>query len=96
MPYHVLFGHISYTWAVQGAIDWLDKNQEKTTEQIKAEQAEAAAEAASDEPPALKPGEQAQSLVCDDCGKRFRSVAQAEFHASKSYVIHPSDICIPD
>ena len=33
---------------------------------------------------ALKPGEEAKSLICNDCGRRLRSVAQAEFHASKS------------
>lgn len=70
---------VKQTGGLQGAIDWLDKNQDKTTEQIKSEQA-----AAEDEPPELKPGEEAKSLVCDDCGKKFRSVAQAEFHASKS------------
>jgi hypothetical protein len=32
----------------------------------------------------LKPGEEARSLVCNECGKRFRSQAQAEFHASKT------------
>ena len=69
------------TGSLQNAIDWLDKNSEKNIEEIKAEQAEAA-----EEPPELKPGEEAKSLVCDDCGKKFRSVAQAEFHASKSYV----------
>jgi predicted nucleic acid-binding Zn-ribbon protein len=26
----------------------------------------------------------AQSLVCEDCGKKFRSIAQAEFHGSKT------------
>lgn len=36
------------------------------------------------EPAALKPGEVAQSLVCNDCGKKFRSQAQAEFHATKT------------
>ena len=36
------------------------------------------------EPPALEPGEVAKSLVCNDCGKRFRSVAQAEFHGAKT------------
>lgn len=67
---------------VQGAIDWLDKNQEKSIEEIKASQA-----SSSEEPPEVKPGEElAKSLVCDDCGKQFRSVPQAEFHASKSYV----------
>jgi len=62
-----------------GALDWLEKNQDKSIEEIQAEQAEASAE-----PPELKPGEEAKSLVCDDCGKKFRSVAQAEFHGSKT------------
>lgn len=49
----------------------------------------AAATAADDddpnaEPPALKLGEVAKSLECEECGKRFRSEVQAEFHASKS------------
>ena len=29
-------------------------------------------------------GDLAKSLVCNDCGKKFRGQAQAEFHASKS------------
>lgn len=74
---------VKQSGGLQGAIEWLDVNQEKTVEQIKAEQAEA-----SSEPPELKPGEVAHSLQCDDCGKRFRSTAQAEFHASKSYVFY--------
>lgn len=28
----------------------------------------------------------AKSMICNECGKKFRSVAQAEFHASKTYV----------
>lgn len=70
---------VKQSGGLQGAIDWLDKNQDKTIEQIKEDQA-----SASEEPPELKPGEEAKSLVCDDCGKKFRSVPQAEFHASKS------------
>lgn len=70
---------VKATGGLQGAIDWLDKNQDKSVEDIKAEQADAAAE-----PPALQPGEEAKSLVCDECGKKFRSVAQAEFHGSKT------------
>ncbi|KAF2256403.1 hypothetical protein BU26DRAFT_415531 [Trematosphaeria pertusa] len=68
------------TGSLQDAIDWLEKNQDKSIDDLKASQASAS----SDEPPALQPGEEAKSLTCDDCGKRFRSVAQAEFHASKS------------
>jgi hypothetical protein len=62
---------------LQPALDWLEKNADKTVEQLNEEDA-------SIEPPALKVGEEAKSLVCDDCGKKFRSVAQAEFHASKT------------
>lgn len=70
---------VKQTGGLQGAMDWLEKNQDKSLEDIKQEQQEAA-----EEPPELKVGEEAKSLKCDDCGKRFRSVAQAEFHASKS------------
>ncbi|KAH6639363.1 hypothetical protein C7974DRAFT_410337 [Boeremia exigua] len=64
---------------LQGALDWIEKNQDRPLDEIKAEQASAA-----EEPPALQPGEEAKSLVCEDCGKKFRSVAQAEFHGSKT------------
>jgi hypothetical protein len=70
---------VKATGGLQGAIDWLEKNQDKSVDDIKAAQADAATE-----PPALKPGEEAKSLVCDDCNKKFRSVAQAEFHGSKT------------
>lgn len=32
----------------------------------------------------LKDGEVARSLVCDECGKRFRSMAQAEAHGERT------------
>lgn len=60
-------------------MEWLEENQDKPLDEIKAAQ-----EAEEEEGPALKPGEEARSLVCNDCGKKFRSQAQAEFHASKS------------
>lgn len=64
---------------MQDAIDWLDTNSSKTLEDLKEsiESTEAGA-------PALQPGEAARSLVCNECGKKFRSTAQAEFHASKT------------
>ena len=61
---------------VQDAIDWLDANSSKTLEDLK--------ESTEAETPALQPGETARSLVCNECGKNFRSTAQAEFHASKT------------
>jgi hypothetical protein len=66
---------------VQGALQWLEDNQDKTLEEI---QAQAQAQAQDEENPALQPGEQPRSLVCNDCGKKFRGQSQAEFHASKS------------
>lgn len=72
-------------YSVQGALEWLEANQDKSLEEIKEETAQKQSEAgASDEPPELKPGEEPKSLVCNECGKRFRSQAQAEFHASKT------------
>ena len=60
------------------AIDWLDKNADKSIEDLNAtEDAEA-------ENPALEAGEQARSMVCNDCGKKFRGMSQAQFHAEKS------------
>lgn len=71
---------------MQGALEWLEANQDKSYEEIMATSADSA-DAEDDpkaEPAALKPGEEAHSLVCNECGKRFRSQAQAEFHASKT------------
>lgn len=65
---------------MQGALEWLEANQDKPLEEIKAGQSEQAEE----EGPPLQPGEEARSLICNECGKKFRSQAQAEFHASKS------------
>ena len=66
---------------VQGAIDWLDKNADRTVEELKEEQADEDAGM-----PQIQPGEDARSLLCKDCGKKFRTQAQAEFHASKTYI----------
>lgn len=70
--------------SLQNALDWLAKNEDKSTDQLKEEQAAAA----SEEPPELQPGEipLAKSLRCLDCNKTFRTMAQAQFHGSKSYV----------
>lgn len=62
---------------VNGAIDWLEKNQDKPIEELKADDDD-------DDGPSLQPGEEAKSLVCTDCGKKFRSQRQAEFHAERS------------
>ncbi|CAK3866412.1 related to chicken h-caldesmon, Uso1p and YKL201c [Lecanosticta acicola] len=64
-----------------GAIDWLDKNSSKSVEELKAEAAEDEEEEGA---PKLEAGEQARSMVCNECQKKFRSMAQAQFHAEKS------------
>jgi hypothetical protein len=61
------------------AIDWLDKNADKSVEELKADDNDA-----DNDNPALEAGEQARSMVCNDCGKKFRGMSQAQFHAEKS------------
>ncbi|MCJ1485331.1 hypothetical protein MMC06_005505 [Schaereria dolodes] len=76
---------------LQGALDWLEKNQDKSMEEISATSANKTTlndDDSSAEPPALNPGEVAKSLMCEDCGRRFRSEAQAEFHAAKTQHIN--------
>jgi UBX domain-containing protein 1/4 len=68
---------LTYDTLVQGALEWLETNQDKSLDDIKAG-------ATAEEGPELKPGETARSLVCNECGKKFRSTAQAEFHATKT------------
>jgi hypothetical protein len=63
---------------VADAIDWLDQNSSKSLEELRTEK-EAAAQAKAEEA-----ADQARSLVCNECGKKFKGTAQAEFHASKS------------
>jgi hypothetical protein len=63
-----------------GAIDWLDKNAEASLEELQA----ADKKDEEENGPALEPGEQARSMVCNECQKKFRSMAQAQFHAEKS------------
>jgi hypothetical protein len=69
---------------VQGALEWLEQNQDKSLDEIKAPVTGTSDDSTAE--PELKPGEEARSLVCNECGKKFRSQAQAEFHASKTYV----------
>lgn len=64
-----------------GAIDWLDKNANKSIEEMKTDEAGFEDE---DGAPALAAGETAKSMICNECNKKFRSMAQATFHAEKS------------
>ncbi|PHH72145.1 hypothetical protein CDD80_4743 [Ophiocordyceps camponoti-rufipedis] len=72
---------------LQGALQWLEDNQEKSLEEIQ----EASKDANEDEDEAetrakiaeLETGK-AQSLVCNECGKRFRNQDLASYHATKT------------
>jgi hypothetical protein len=73
-------------------LQWLEDNQDKSIDEINASTASTSTPAEDDETnPAIEPeppkeGEVARSLKCNECGKKFRTMAQAEFHASKTYV----------
>jgi len=67
---------------LQGAIDWLEKNQDKSMEELKEGENEEQNEDSNEVN--IPAGESAKSLLCKECGKKFRSQAQAEFHASKT------------
>lgn len=74
---------------MNGALQWLEDNQDKNIEDLRA--SEAAAQPESDEtnpniePAPLKEGEEAKSMVCTDCGKKFRSMLQVQAHAERTY-----------
>lgn len=74
---------IKKSGGLQGALEWLEKNQDTPIEDLEAPQDddEAATQAAIK---GLEEGQLAKSLACDDCGKKFRTTALAEFHASKT------------
>ena len=60
---------------VTAAVGWLEEVEGKSLDEIKA--ADAKAETDPNTVPAdLKPGEEAKSLVCGECGRRLRSHAQ--------------------
>ena len=68
----------------------MEQTQDKSLEEISASTSQPVSTSRDNdddpaaEPPALNPGEVAQSLVCGECGKKFRSNAQATFHATKT------------
>ena len=64
--------------SVQGALEWLETTQDKPLDEV-IQEAESTSQDA-----ALAEGSVANSMVCKDCGKKFRGQAQVAFHASKS------------
>ena len=75
---------IILTWPpVTAAVGWLEEVQGKSLDEIQAADVEAETDP-NTVPADLKPGEEAKSLVCGECGRKLRSHAQAEFHATKT------------
>ncbi|KAI0171015.1 DNA-binding protein [Pestalotiopsis sp. NC0098] len=63
---------------LEGAINWLGETQDTPLDELQAEEAAGPTTAALDE------GQVAKSIVCNDCGKKFRSQDAAGFHAEKT------------
>ena len=68
---------------VTAAVGWLEEVEGKSLEEIEAADAKAETDP-STVPADLKSGEEAKSLVCGECGRKLRSHAQPEFHATKT------------
>lgn len=80
---------VKKTGGLQGALEWLEANQDKPLEELQGTTSAAAADEEEDEAgganiASVDEGESAQSLVCNECGKRFRNSNTATFHATKS------------
>ncbi|EQL03473.1 hypothetical protein G6O67_006524 [Ophiocordyceps sinensis] len=77
---------VKKTGGLQGALQWLEDNQDKPLEDIQA--AEANNEDDDEDETKAKIAEletgQARSLICNECGKRFRSPDLASYHATKT------------
>ncbi|KAK6839780.1 hypothetical protein PG990_011389 [Apiospora arundinis] len=71
---------VKRTGGLEGAINWLEKNQDTPIDELQAEEATGPSVNAE----ALGDGQVAQSIVCNDCGKKFRTQELAGFHAEKT------------
>lgn len=76
---------------MQDALEWLEVYENKSLEEIRGptNKVKEVEDDPNEVPPNLVEGEVAKSLVCNDCGKKFRSVAQAEFHGAKTLDFPP-------
>jgi len=68
---------------VNGAIDWLGQNADKSIDELKAEAADAAETDTKVTTTSLETGAVAMSYVCGECGKKFRNMVEVQFHANK-------------
>lgn len=78
---------------MQGALQWLEDNQDKSLDDIQAAEASKAQDDDDEEDAETKAKiaeletGNARSLVCNECGKRFRNHDLATFHATKTYAL---------
>jgi hypothetical protein len=87
---------------VQGALEWLEKTQDKPLEELQNEGKDDVDEEETEAAiKGLEAGDSAKSLVCNECGKKFRNQAMATFHAEKRYAVtclssHPApqNLCV--
>lgn len=70
-----------FSKTLDAAIEWLSANEGKSLDEVQEEmETKKEDEGAAGE----EETKEAKSLLCQDCGKRMRNVAEAEWHASKS------------
>ncbi|KAK6217190.1 UBA/TS-N domain-containing protein [Colletotrichum tabaci] len=82
---------VKKTGNLNGALEWLEANQDKPLDELTAAASSTAAKDDDDDAgevqaniDALESGATAKSLVCNECGKRFRSQDTASYHATKT------------
>ncbi|PBP19382.1 UBA/TS-N domain-containing protein [Diplocarpon rosae] len=78
---------VKKTGNLQGALTWLEDNADKTIEEIEAANATTTDEEEGNQSIEAKPleaGEVAKSMVCEDCGKKLRSMMQAQAHGERT------------
>ncbi|RKF65744.1 Uncharacterized protein C17C9.11c [Erysiphe neolycopersici] len=63
--------------SLQNALEWLSENENKTMEEL--DSVDESNELSVDPSP-LKTGEVAKSMICDDCGKKLRSMMAVQNH----------------
>ncbi|KAI1331908.1 hypothetical protein F5Y16DRAFT_246910 [Xylariaceae sp. FL0255] len=61
------------------ALEWLEKTQDTPLDELLEEDAESGTNVAK-----IEDGASAKSLLCQECGKKFRTQGEAEYHANKS------------
>ncbi|KAK0619256.1 ubiquitin-related domain-containing protein [Immersiella caudata] len=75
---------VKKTGGLQGALNWLEETQDKPLEELQAAGASTAESQAEGSDSAALEDVNAKSLVCNECGKKFRNHDAASFHASKT------------